>query len=107
MPELQDLTRKLEYLFLRIIIKNLKDSKFNIKQASGYADTFLKIEPFSSIEDAKTKMNIFAQNDQEFLELSRYVDAYVAEKQTESKVRQMRKLLKENKIEEVLKIATK
>ncbi len=107
MSELNDLTKKLEYLFLRIVIQNLKDNYFTIEQARGYAQTFLKIEPLSSIEDAKSKMSVFGQNNEKFKELSTYVDAYVSEKQVESKVRMMRKLLKENKIEVVVKIASK
>lgn len=107
MNELAGLTKKLEYLFLRIIIKGVRDKKLTLDQARQYSQVFLKIEPFNSIDDARVKMNKFAAHNPQFHDLVKYVDAHVSEKTVESKVRAMRKLLKENKIEEVLKIAAK
>lgn len=107
MNELQGLTKKLEYLFLRTLIKDLEEKRYSVEHGRKLTRYFLAIEPFVSIEDAKMKMTKFAQHYPTYTELVNYTHAHISERQVESKVRMMRKLLKENKLNEVLKIASK
>mgnify|MGYP001601058212 FL=1 len=59
MDELKKLTNQLEYIFLKKIIEGLKDNSISIMQAKENAVLFLKLQPFSTLEDAKTNVKSF------------------------------------------------
>ena len=66
MPDLPKLTQILEYLFLKELVKGLKDKSFTVADAKKLAHTFLTIEPFASLDDAFKKMENFAKNNSKF-----------------------------------------
>jgi len=105
MPDLPKLTQILEYLFLKELVKGLKDKSFTVADAKKLAHTFLTIEPFASLDDAFKKMENFAKNNSKFESLKKYVYAYEEEQKTEAKIVKMKKLIRENKIDEALEVA--
>lgn len=105
MDELLSLTHQLEYEFIKKIINGLETKNIDIPSAKQYAIEFLSMEPFESVEDANNKIANFCQEHKEFLNLKEYMDAYNRERSTHQKVNTMRKLIKENNIDEALNIA--
>lgn len=70
------------------------------------AQDFLRAEPFTSVEDAHAKVNNFVVAHPEFSLLKEYADVFSDEEKLDDKLVQMRTHLKENNIDEALKIIT-
>lgn len=105
MDDLAALTHQLEYQFIKTIINGLRSKAMSIPAAKQYAIEFLTIEPFVSEDDAASKISNFCQEHAEFNGLKEYMDNYNQERETTGKVNKMRKLIKENNIDEALSIA--
>jgi hypothetical protein len=104
MEELQKLTVHLEYIFLKTIVRELKANHLKIPDAKMYATAFKKLEPFTSLDDAKTKMMQFAQMYQAYVLPEDYIDIYFQELKKDELIEQMREHLKNNNIDEAIKL---
>lgn len=105
MDDLPKVTNQLEFLFLKRLAAGLKDGAFDIPTAKKLANTFLHIEPFSSIEDAKMKMLTFSQENSYFTQLKDYIDAYYSEQQKDAVIEQMRSHIQQGNIDQALEVA--
>lgn len=104
MNELEKLTDKLEYIFLHKIINWLLNQAVTIPDAKNYAIQFLKLEPFTSVEDAKIKIHNFTSEYTNFPELAEYINAYETEKKTQAVIEKMRTHLQKNNIDQALEV---
>lgn len=105
MDNLAALTHQLEYLFLRKIIDGLRDTSIPLAEAKAASTAFLTIEPFTSGEDAHTKIITFTAQYPKFTELQTYINAYQSEKENLEKVTKMKTLIKQNNIDAALAVA--
>ena len=101
---LTKLKDQLEYLFMRVIISKLKANAMQPIEAKGLAQEFLKIEPFASIDDAHAKIDTFVAANNIFSLLKEYSDVYYDEERLDDKLEIMRTHLKNNNIDEALKV---
>jgi len=104
MEELQKLTVHLEYIFLKTIVRELKAGHIKILDAKNYAISFRKLEPFGSLEDAKAKMQQFSTIYQAYVLPEDYIDIYFQELKKDELIEKMREYLKNNNIEEAIKL---
>lgn len=95
---------QLEYLFLRVIIPGMKNNTIPIPQAKQLTREFLSIEPFTSSEDARQKIDKFTSAHQGFSLLKEYADVYYHEDKIDDKLEVMRQHLKQNNIDEALNV---
>lgn len=102
---LKKMKDQLEYLFMRVVISGLKSDKLSIPEAKKLAQDFLAVEPFVSVEDAHAKINQFTSTHQGFSLLKEYAEVYYDEDKIDDKLEVMRKHLKENNIDEALRVA--
>lgn len=102
MNELQKLTTHLEYLFLQSLIRGLRNKNIDIPEAKKYATAFLELEPLTSLEDAKVKINQLSQLYPKFSIPEDYIDLYYQEQQKDDLLEKMKQYIKENKIDEAL-----
>jgi hypothetical protein len=103
--DIQKITDHVEYLFLKLIVRGLREHTITPEQASGYAREFLPIEPFQSFEDARTKIHAYVTTHGHFTSLQAFIDGLHEEQESDRKVESMKKLIKENKIDEAIQIA--
>jgi len=96
---------QIEYLFLKKIIAGLRDGSISVAKAKEYANVFLSIEPFTSIEDAYNKTNQFVAKHSEFTIIKDYMDAFEKEKDVAAKIDKMREHIKQNNLDEALQVA--
>lgn len=106
MDEIKKITNDLESIFLKKIIMGLRDGSISIADSKKFANTFLSLEPFASIEDAKDKMHTFITQNDKFPTLGEYMDAYHEEKKVGEVIEKMKKYIKNNQVDEALKVAT-
>lgn len=101
----KQMTEKVEYMFLKKIISGLEDGIMDPAQAQDYAKAFIAIEPFTSFEDAQTKIKQFAEQVPVFAELKDYIDAYHDEQKVDSVIQKMQEYIGQDKIEEAIQVA--
>ena len=107
MDDLKKLTDKLEYLFLKEVVMQLKNGTLTLGQGKWASTEFLKLEPFQSVEDAKTKIHRFVGTNEMLKVLVEYVDAFVYEQKVDKVIDKMKKYIGEKKIDEALQVAVK
>lgn len=107
MDEIKKITDHLEYLFIRKIIEGLTDESISILVAKNYAIAFSKLEPFTSIDDAKDKMSRFTDQNIIFNQMKDYANAYHTEQKLGAVIEKMRGYMQNNQIDEALEVATK
>lgn len=105
MNDLSKVTNQLEYLFLKRLARGLKEETIDIPRAKALAKEFLQIEPFSSVEDAKSKIDSFTRKDSYFLTLNEYIEAYYSEQQKNALIEKMRQHIKQGNIDQALEVA--
>ena len=105
MDELKKLTNQLEYIFLKKIIEGLKDNSISIMQAKENAVLFLKLQPFSTLEDAKTKVKSFTSEHVQFSGLMELVDSFHTEQHTGKVIEKMRDFIKNDRLDEAIDVA--
>lgn len=96
---------QIEYLFLKKIIAGLRDGSISVVKAKEYANAFLSIEPFISIEDAYNKTNQFVGQHSEFTILKDYMDVFEKEKDVAEKIDKMREHIKQNNLDAAIQVA--
>lgn len=107
MNDLPKITDHLEYLFLKKIAAGLRDGSVDLPTAKGLAQSFLKIEPFTSVDDAKTKVDTFAIQHNILNMLKEYIDAYFYEHHKDALIEQMRTHIRAGNIDQALNLVNK
>lgn len=105
MDNIAAIKHQIEYLFLKKIIAGLRDGSISVAKAKEYANAFLSIEPFTSIEDAYNKVNQFIAKHTEFVILKDYMDAFEKEKDVAGKIDKMREHIRQNNIDAAIQVA--
>lgn len=105
MDELKKLTDQLEYKFLKKIIEGLNNGSLTIEQAKEKAIIFLKLQPFTNIEDTKSKIRNFTSNYSQFTDLMNLMDSFHAEQKTNEIIGKMRSFIKEDRLDAALDVA--
>lgn len=105
MDEIAEITSRLEYMFLKTIVTNLRANTMDVAQAKQLAQEFLNIEPFTTVDDAKQKIGEFVASHAAFGKLKEFVDAFHHEQQVDEVVAKMRQHIQENNLDEALKVA--
>lgn len=107
MDELKKLTDQLEYMFLKKIIEGLKDGSVSILQAKEKARQFLKLQPFSTTDDLRLKIHTFTSENHLFADLMNLVNSFHIEQKTDESIEKMRILIKKDRLDEAIEVATK
>lgn len=105
MDSIAAIKHQIEYLFLKKIIAGLRDGSISVAKAKEYANAFLSIEPFTSIEDAYNKTKLFVAEHTEFIILKDYIDAFEKEKDVAAKIDKMREHIKQNNLDAAIQVA--
>ena len=105
MDNLPVVTNQLEFLFLKRLVAGLKDGTLDLPTAKVLTQTFRHIEPFSSVEDAKAKMQDFSEKNPYFSQLQDYIDAYYSEQYKDVLIEQIRDHVRQGNIDQALQIA--
>lgn len=105
MEEIKKITEQIEYLTLKKIIEGLKGNQITKQQAQQFAREFLKLEPFSTVEDAKNKVNGFCEKFPYFDEVNQFINRYFKEKKTAIIIEKMKKYLENKDVTSALKVA--
>lgn len=105
MGEMVALMNKLEYIFLKVLVTTLRDETMTVEEAQLYSGEFLKIDPFTSIEDAKTKIYAFVEKYPAFAPMKTYVDSYKDEQKINGIINKMSGYLKQNDVDSALEVA--
>ncbi len=101
----EDLVKKVETQYLKIIIANLKSGSMAMVLAKETAQLFLTYLPFTSIEDMRAKLNSFWSKYPVFQTLELIVATHEESKKTEETLEKMRTLMNNNQIDEALNLA--
>jgi hypothetical protein len=105
MDDLTTLKMRLEYIFLKEIVKGLRQKNITAADTKIWAQTFLAIEPFTSQDDANTKIDKFCQTYPQFSRLKEYLDSYMKEEHVDVTIDKMRERIKANDLDGALQIA--
>jgi hypothetical protein len=104
MEDLKKITDHLEYLFLIKIANGLKGKQVDIPTSKSLAQEFLKIEPFQTLEDARSKIDKFASLHPLLTNLKEYIDGYYFEHHKDEMLEQMKAHMKAGNIDEALRV---
>ena len=107
MDELNKLTEQLEYIFLKKIIEGLKDNSLSISQAKEKAQLFLNLQPFTTSEDVKLKIQKFTSENVSFADLTDLVNSFHIEQKTDRVIEEMKDLIKTDRLDEAIEVAAK
>lgn len=107
MEELKKLTDNVEYMFLKRIITGIREKSIGIPDSRTIALAFLQIEPFTSVDDAKSKIQAFTDKYSYFKDLTNYMKTYDEEKRIGQAINRIRKHLKDQDIDSALEVAQK
>lgn len=105
--ELKGIIDTIETDFLKIIIRHLKSGKIKLNQAKEITKEFLSLLPFGSDENLRDKLKAFTDKYDNFKPI--YISILKMEegKKTNEILTKMRGLIKENKVDEALKLVNK
>lgn len=105
MADTIDLAEQLSDRFLKIIIRDLKEETIDLPTAKKLAQEFIALEPFTTVEDARPKIETYVANYPQFASIKTYIDAYLDEKKIANVVDKMKQHIKDDNIDEALKVA--
>lgn len=105
MDELNTLKMRLEYKFLKELVKGLRQKNITASDTKIWAQIFLAIEPFTSTQDAHEKISKFCQTYPQFNTLKEYMDSYNKEENIDNIINKMREHIKANDIDSAIKVA--
>ena len=106
MDDIAKMTEQAEYLFLKRVINGLRDKSITIPEAKECAKLFLNTEPFTTIDEAKAKINQFVTDHTKFDSIKKYIDAFHHEQGIDNVIEKMRQYIKDDNVDEALKIAS-
>lgn len=107
MNELEELKERIASVFLKEIIKSLRDDEITVDESKAFAVEFLAMEPYTSVDDARAKIHTFAEKNSRFGALKTYIDAYKDEQNTNRVIALMKKHLQNDEVDEALEVARK
>lgn len=105
--EVAKLQKDLEYRLLKSLVEGMKDESIPLKEAKEIATVFLGLEPFSSLDELKAKMNTFSQQFPQYEEFNAYVTAFIDEKGVRHVIHRMQEHLDSSDIDGALEVAQK
>lgn len=103
--DLQKLVHDVQFAFLKHIIEGLKNKTLSLEEGRKFAVDFLKIEPFTSPEDAEEKLKHFQETYPEYGFLYAFIKAYNKEKKMGPVIQKMKEHIQANEIDKALQIA--
>lgn len=101
---MEELTEKIEKDYLNILVTLLRNGDIDARTGKQITREFMDLVPFTSIDDLQSKIKRFSETHKFFKNL--YIDLlkYEEEKKTHELVREMRSHIKENRIDEALRL---
>ena len=105
MDELEKLTVDLEYQYLKYVMNTVRDKTLSVPDAKKSAQGFLKLLPFNSVDDVKNKISSYTPEFPFFTFLHKYMSAYDEEQKTAQVIEKMKQHIKNNNIDDALKVA--
>ncbi len=102
--DLQEIINLLETEFLKILINDLKFGKIKLPEAKTVTKEFLALLPFTNKDELNTKLKAFIDKHSEFKMVYLTLLKINEEQKTNDLVMKMRILIKQNKIDEALKL---
>lgn len=105
MDDVKELTEKLDYLMLRHLVNGLQNKKILIPQAKNLAIQYLKLKPYSSVEEAQKKIASFVNTYPQFTNLKEYIMAFEYEQKVDQIINKMKQYIDDKNIDDALKVA--
>lgn len=102
----EDAIRDIDSVFLKELIQKLQSGDMDKPAAKVASEQFLRLRPFSSVEDLTTKISQFLTVYPEFLMLDTAVKRHAEEIRTHMVIEQMRKHMLAGNIDKALHVAT-
>lgn len=100
----KEFIEKIEEEYLKELVDRLQKGTVTTDQAKEITREFLELTPFSSAEDMETKIQSFTEKHPEFGGLYVNFLKYEDESKTSKLLNDMRAHLKENRLDEALKL---
>lgn len=104
MQPLNEIIEKVENDYLKILVELLQNDEVEIDEAKRSTEEFLAMTPFTSIDDLQTKVKKFTEDHAEFGSLFIKLLNYEQEKDTHALIEEMRSHIRENRLDEALKL---
>ena len=104
--DLEKIANSIELEYLKILSIFLKSGQINVDKARETTQEFLLLLPFKDFDDIKTKINQFLVKNKEFKDLQIILLRKIEESKTTNILERMRSLMKSNKIDEALNLAS-
>ena len=89
--QLEELQERLASVFLKEIIKSLRNEEMEAEEAKALAQKYLALEPFTSADDARSKIHTFVEKYPRFASMKTYIDSYRDEQNTNRVIDLMKK----------------
>lgn len=105
MDQLEELKDPVAGVFLKEIIRSLRSGEITVEQSKEFAVEFLKMEPYESVDDVRTKIHAFVDKYPRFGSMKTYIDSYKDEQNTNKVVELMKKHIQNDDIDQALEVA--
>ena len=102
--DLQEIIKLLEMEYIKILINNLKFGKMKLDRAKMVTKDFLTLLPFKDKDDLVLKIKTFTELQNEFKMVYLTLLKINEEQKSNELAYKMRELIKQNKIDEALKL---
>ena len=102
--KLKEKINQIEKEYLQIIIDNLKNGRLKLEEAKTNTKEFLSLIPFSSFDDFKKKISGFVLKYPLYQKIYLSIFKIEEEEKTKQLLNRMQSFIKENKIDEALKV---
>ena len=106
MATVAQVEERVQFLLLKEIIKELQSEVLSVADAKQIAADYVKLEPFTSLEDIEKKINSFCEKYGRFDPMKIHIQNVQEEEKIGGVIEKMNKLLKQDKIDEALVVAT-
>ncbi len=97
--------KDIELQYLRLVTDALKNGEMDIDTAKASAQEFLNLLPFANLDDMKVKFQRYCIKYPSIAGLTVYIMQQMEESKTNEVLEKMRTLMKDNKIDDALKLA--
>jgi hypothetical protein len=103
--QLEELQERLANVFLKEIIKSLRNEEIEVEDAKTLAQEYLELEPFTSADDARSKIHSYVEKNPRFANMKTYIDSYKDEQNTNRVIDMMKKHIQNDDIDKALEVA--
>jgi hypothetical protein len=103
----EDAIRDIDTVFLKELIQKLQSGDMDKPAAKVASEQFLRLRPFSTLEDLTSKISQFLSVYPEFLMLDTAIKRHAEEIRTHQVIEQMRKHMLAGNIDQALDVAKK